>query len=217
MQVCTYHGGGVSVSVSMCLCLCVGQETTFGNSCSFPPPLWVPVAGRRSADFHASAFTHRASALSPEVVWFTFMHWQNNSHSSSTLQLFIHCPRKTILSIQKAFLSFSKIEARILQIHELFEPLESMSYSNFDSKEPTVPHEGENEEEKEAKRDSHPKEWTKEDGGKRAITVVMCFQTEGDNWEALMFFAWEIKIHHSITSRNFRELKIKVLNIPEGF
>lgn len=32
-----------------------------------------------------------------------------------------------------------------------------------------------------------------------------------------MFFAWEIKIHHSITSRNFRELKIKVLNIPEGF
>lgn len=54
-----------------------------------------------------------------------------------------------------------------------------MSYSNFDSKEPTVPHERENEEEKEAKIDSHPKEWTKEDGGKREITVVMCFQTEG--------------------------------------
>lgn len=43
-----------------------------------------------------------------------------------------------------------------------------MSYSNFDSKESTVPHEREIEEEKEAKIDSHPKEWTKENGENRS-------------------------------------------------
>lgn len=56
-----------------------------------------------------------------------------------------------------------------------------MSYSNFDSKESTVLHEREDEEEKEAKIDSPPEEWTKKEGGKREITVVTYFQTQGDN------------------------------------
>lgn len=54
-----------------------------------------------------------------------------------------------------------------------------MSYSNFDSKESTVPHERENEE-KEARIESPPEEWTKEDRGKRDHSCNV-FQSEGDN------------------------------------